>query len=339
MKRLLYSTLFLAFFGGWSTTTKAQDVHFSQYMASPLTLNPAHTGNYTGDWRIFSNYRKQWTAIGEPFTTFDVGFDRQFHRYGHNFNAGLYYIYDEVGPLQLTSNKIYGSVSYQYRILGHQVYLGIQGGYVHKAFSTDQLTFPEQYDHSIGSFNSDLAYTGTNFGQTVSYADINAGIIWSKRFGKYKPEVGFATYHLTRPNESFFDQQSRLPVRKVMHAQVRYQHNDLLAFTPNFMMMGHAKATNLLLGSEVEYRLSQNDFGANYLYGGILWRDGMQRNSDAFVLLGGISIKHFKVGISYDVNISGLVPRTQTRGGPEISIIYISPSTIVKEKTIPCERY
>jgi hypothetical protein len=39
---------------------KGQDIHFSQYYASPLSLNPANTGNYDGDWRLMNSYRQQW---------------------------------------------------------------------------------------------------------------------------------------------------------------------------------------------------------------------------------------------------------------------------------------
>ena len=47
-----------------------QDIHFSQFYSSPLTLNPAYTGNYEGNWRVMSNYRTQWSAIAEPYKTY-----------------------------------------------------------------------------------------------------------------------------------------------------------------------------------------------------------------------------------------------------------------------------
>ena len=38
----------------------AQDIHFSQFYASPLTLNPAMTGFVNGDCRAGVIYRNQW---------------------------------------------------------------------------------------------------------------------------------------------------------------------------------------------------------------------------------------------------------------------------------------
>ena len=45
---------------------KAQDIHFSQYFNSPLSLNPAQTGNFDGNWRIVGNTRDQWRALNYP---------------------------------------------------------------------------------------------------------------------------------------------------------------------------------------------------------------------------------------------------------------------------------
>ena len=52
MRRLL---MFLSFCALLSTA-KSQDIHFSQYYASPLTLNPALTGLHGGDFRAVVNY-------------------------------------------------------------------------------------------------------------------------------------------------------------------------------------------------------------------------------------------------------------------------------------------
>ena len=46
-----------------SGASKAQDVHFTQYFTSPLTLNPAMTGLVPDDIRAAANYRTQWTAV------------------------------------------------------------------------------------------------------------------------------------------------------------------------------------------------------------------------------------------------------------------------------------
>src|SRR4028119_1639286 len=53
----------------------AQDPNFSQFFASPLTLNPALTGKFDGQLRVAGNYRNQWPTINNAFTTYTVSAD------------------------------------------------------------------------------------------------------------------------------------------------------------------------------------------------------------------------------------------------------------------------
>ena len=54
---------------GW-----CQDVHFSQFYQTPLIVNPALTGVFSGDQRGIINYRNQWNDFA-PFTTSSISFD------------------------------------------------------------------------------------------------------------------------------------------------------------------------------------------------------------------------------------------------------------------------
>ena len=59
-----------------ATSAMAQDPHFTQYFASPLTLNPALTGLTQGDLRLAANYRSQWSSVSSnPYVTGTISFD------------------------------------------------------------------------------------------------------------------------------------------------------------------------------------------------------------------------------------------------------------------------
>src|SRR5829696_5002941 len=58
----------------------AQDPNFSQFFASPLTLNPALTGKFDGQYRVAGNYRNQWPTINNAYTTATVSFDASILR-------------------------------------------------------------------------------------------------------------------------------------------------------------------------------------------------------------------------------------------------------------------
>jgi len=54
MKKLLFTVIFC---GVLACASFAQDANFSQFFASPLTLNPALTGKFDGLYRVVGNYR------------------------------------------------------------------------------------------------------------------------------------------------------------------------------------------------------------------------------------------------------------------------------------------
>src|ERR1041385_6461227 len=72
MRKILFSGLFML---ALVKISVAQDPNFSQFFVSPLTLNPALTGKFNGDFRIAGNYRDQWPAISKAFVTSTASFD------------------------------------------------------------------------------------------------------------------------------------------------------------------------------------------------------------------------------------------------------------------------
>src|SRR5262245_10007501 len=92
----------------------AQDLHFSQFMNSPLTTNPANTGFIPGgDYRIGINYRNQWSSVMSiPYKTMSAFGDAQLMQNRDNtgwMGIGGVILRDVAGSGNLTSTKIYGS--------------------------------------------------------------------------------------------------------------------------------------------------------------------------------------------------------------------------------------
>ena len=70
MKKLYYLML-----GGLimlSTDVIGQDIHFSQFYMSPLTLNPALTGVMNCNTRFVGNYRNQWSPVIRGMRTIPI---------------------------------------------------------------------------------------------------------------------------------------------------------------------------------------------------------------------------------------------------------------------------
>src|SRR5258708_16457777 len=73
MRRLIYVLICIIYF--LPEQIQAQDPAFSQFFASPLTLNPALTGKFSGALRAAGNYRNQWPQINNAFITSTISVD------------------------------------------------------------------------------------------------------------------------------------------------------------------------------------------------------------------------------------------------------------------------
>src|SRR5258708_17151995 len=99
----------------------SQDLHFSQFMNSPLLTNPANTGFIPqADYRLGVNYRNQWSAIMTvPYKTMSAWGDVQvFRDRMENGWVGLggVILHDVAGGGNVMSTKFYGLVAYHQMI-------------------------------------------------------------------------------------------------------------------------------------------------------------------------------------------------------------------------------
>src|SRR5438105_3356061 len=111
------NTLLCLLLIGCLFSAKAQDPNFSQFFASPLTLNPALTGKLDGVLRVDRNYRNQWPSIYNAFVTYtasvDAGILKNKIPEFDQFGVGILAFSDKAGqgaPLQ--NNSIGISTAY-----------------------------------------------------------------------------------------------------------------------------------------------------------------------------------------------------------------------------------
>src|SRR5882762_6578663 len=131
-------------------TLKAQDPGFSQFFASPLTLNPALTGKFNGVVRVAGNYRNQWPSINNAFITSTISVDAPIlkNRLPENdtWGLGVMAMTDKTASGILTSNFFSLSTSYHKSLDEdglHQLGVGFQGTYANKSLDGTRLTFED----------------------------------------------------------------------------------------------------------------------------------------------------------------------------------------------------
>lgn len=317
----------------------AQDIHFTQFQAAPLTLNPALTGHFKGDYRITNIHRRQWASISTPFVTNAIAYDRPVYFYRETLAAGAVWVHDQSGFNRLIVNKLLLSVAYRKKYKRHLFAIGFQGGPVRKNTDLSTYSFPDQFDRNNGTFNSGAPTAEPLSNEPITYLDLNVGVIWSSKFGSFEPEVGWAIYHFNQPNESFYGQDFNLPYRQVTSVGGQIHINGSMRVKPQLLYMSQQRASDLLVGGAFEIDVPANDMRVSSMYAGILFRDGFQRNSDAFALQAGLDVGEITAGVSYDINISELQVATNSRGAIELYVTYRSPSTLLKRNALPCDRF
>ncbi|MBN8695709.1 MAG: PorP/SprF family type IX secretion system membrane protein [Bacteroidetes bacterium] len=301
----------------------AQDIHLSQYNASPQNLNPAQTGLFDGDWRLVGNYRSQWSAIPVPYKTFSLSADTRLKTKLKNDvpAAGLLINTDRAGDSRFTTMQVFVSGSYIKKLNSdstHFVSLAIQPGITTKSFDVAALTFDQQWDGD--SYNSSLS-SGENFPKTrITYFDMGAGLayLWRKN-NRTKLNFGVSALHLTKPKQSFFnDNNIQLDMKFNVSALAQIPVAAKLDVMPSFLYQNQGKFNETLIGLFGKYHLTPINGQETAVSLGAFYR-----LKDAFILAANMDYRNFNVGVSYDVNTSKLIEATNRRGGFEISVIYI----------------
>lgn len=316
----------------------SQDIHFSQYYFSPLSLNPANTGNYKGPFRVFGNYRSQWRDISSAYNTFSAGGDFNIYPNGQQVSGGLIFINDKSGG-NLQIMKIMPSAAIHKKMSGYDVSFGIQPGFVVKSIDFYSHSFPNQFNISTGTFDNSLPNIENSVVQKFSYLDLNSGFNISKKMGNFEPELSVAFFHLNKPKESFLSNTNKLKIRQTYNVNLNYYLNDKIILKGYTMYGLTTKVSDWVSGFNVEYILLKNNFFTNSVFGGFMWRDGINRNADAGILTAGINYSNYTIGFSYDVTMSKLKTAVDNKGAFEIAIIYKAKNTRLNKIEIPCERY
>ena len=315
----------------------AQDPHFSQFYASPLTLNPAFTGKFDGQWRLAVNHRDQWPSIPKAYVTtsgsFDFGIMKDKLPPGDVFGIGISGLSDASANDQLKLN--YGSLSVSYhKALDEDGYntigAGFQGTYSSLTLDEGKLTFEDMLrQNGFTGARTDFLNNGNN----QNYVDLNAGILFSgSSNGNNNYYAGVSVYHVNRPKVGFKEQNYYLANRITLHGGGSIPVADALTLNASFIYQSQNKASETTLGGALSYALNNDETNPSNIFVG-----SWVRLNDALIPYVGLEVNGLRIGASYDVNISSLKTATASRGGSEFSVIYIKRKT--ETKGIPCPKF
>lgn len=340
--RKIYAVIALVCLVGFKSI--AQDIHFSQYYAAPITLNPALTANINGVFRVAANYRNQWFTIPvlnsvAPYQTYQASFDMPIlrERLGNDgFGFGGAFYTDKAGDGALTTFSGMASIAYHKAVDRYgraRISLGIQAGVVSKQIKINNLIFENQLDNF--GWNPSLPNGETNFSnKNILYPDVNIGALWSHAPKEtFRYYVGFSMNHLSRPKESFLnDSRNRLNFlyKAQAGAEIFLNRDYSFSLSPTFLFMLQSNAQQYNFGLGLNYWINDNVA----IFGG-----GLYRVKDAVILNLGVEVYNARIGLSYDINHSDLRTASRAQGALEISAVYVfkkeRPGSIQYEKYCP----
>jgi len=342
LKHLLIYSLLLFTTG----VLHAQDIHWTQFTMSPLTLNPAFTGDFEGTFRIGGLYRDQYNFVsgrnpgGKGFRTpsFFVDVPIITLRKRDWVSAGIVAYADKAGTGGLTNSGYLASGSYHLSLdkkSTRYLVAGIQFGSVTREIKDRQdLTFADNI------INGTPGATSIDFNKipedAQSYSVTNFGLMYRAATDKKtNMNIGLAVSYITRPDGGITTAGSGTgaggrfirPLKTTFHGQMDRKVNDKLTIYPAFIFQNSAKVNEIAVQAMGGYALKFKDKDLQ-AKAGLGYRVG-----DAVQILLGANYDDWQFGLAYDLTASGLTSSNNARGGFELAINKIIK--VYKQPTVP----
>ncbi len=317
-----------------SLNTKAQDPHYSQYFNSPLTLNPAFTGYYDGVHRLATNFRNQWLSAGTPFTTTSVSFDTRLFQGRLDksmLGIGVVLMNDRTSSGAYNSNYASLSAAYHQSLdeEGTQhLAIGFQGSMGSRMLDYNQISFTSQF--SSRGFDLSLSNTEDFITQRAVYNDINVGAMYNYLKDRKRIFLGTSLYHINQPRMTFLGNDAyTLPSRFTVHGGSSFLVGVKGELYLSALYIKQGVATKTVVGAAYGVSLQERN-DENVFYLGLFYR-----SKDAIYPYIGYLFNDLQIGISYDLNTSGIQDSSRRNRSFELSVKYHFFDPNVARKAMP----
>ncbi|MFT4204129.1 MAG: PorP/SprF family type IX secretion system membrane protein [Chitinophagaceae bacterium] len=304
---------------------KAQDPHFSQYFAAPLTINPALAGKFDGDFRANANFRNQWSNIDNGYKTFTGSVDMPILKNRIDDRDRL-----AVGVSGYTDKSARGAVNLNYFSITsafhkgldtegwQQIGLGLQATYADMVINTSRLRFADQIT-PYGFTN----LSEENFNNTLKnhYFDVNAGLLYTYSTSEDNNYyIGTSMYHINRPKQNFTIGDFQIAPRYTFHGGGYFPAGDQKYLHLSALHSRQSGTNETLIGGALQFQISDP---YNTLTNTNFFAGGWIRLNDAVIPYIGLEYYNVRLGITYDINTSNTKTVVQGRNGLELSLQYV----------------
>jgi len=298
---------------------------------APLAINPALTGAFNGTYRLTGVYRGQWTSVGNfgdgyltPHVSIDVPLLSGLLMENDWIGVGLSILSDNAGSSNFKSGFAGTGATYHMGFddeYSQVLSIGFQYGAENKSFNGQEIRTPsvlfgneperlvlDEKGDTRSVSNGSIAI-GVTYKATINDdGDIWRGGLAMKGIGSSKgsfissDSISQNRTNLTKPTLIGFGEASLMMAERVR-------------LNPAVIFQTNSGFSTLALQATADYLLNAKK--RQILTGGLGYRVG-----DSVNLIGGIQIKDVKVGLAYDLTVSGFSDATRN-GAFEISVGYI----------------
>lgn len=287
----------------------SQDPVFSQFYNAHLLMNAAMAGQTHGPM-IQMNYRNQWPAIDQIYSTYSLSYDQYIDKLKSGLGINL--LTDNAGNGTLRNTAITGFYSYKIKIKNETfIKGGLEFGFSNMSLDWDKLVFGDAINSRFGTIGTSAEIPGDNLSQ--NFLTVGAGMVLSSPYYY----VGLSLKNLNTPDISFLTigANNFVPTRISFHAGtqiiIREGNKNTLPtlISPNIMFQRQGGFNQLNVGSYIE---------VNKFHGGLWFRHSLF-NGDALITSFGVRHDFFKIAYSFDYTTSRLGIRQG--GSHEIGIV------------------
>lgn len=296
-----------------------QDPYYSQYYNNPIYYNPAMTG-LTNGMKVRLSYRNQWPQYSHDLKNYGFTMDVAERFLPGAGGVGLIFDTSKEGKGLIKRTMVGGTLATRIRMSRNWVsQLGGMVAYVQKSIDRDDFIWSDQLDGRHG-----LLYPYSSFEgfaeQYIGYADISLGYVAHYEEEYKSLTLGAAVHHLLKPNESFYNLETRVPRKYVLSADmVIFQISNPkqgFKFNPGILYENQAGFNTFTLGINVS---------KSVLFAGGWYRNKQSQiyNYQSLILVAGINIpmvnkySRMKLMYSYDISVTEM---NGTGGTHEITL-------------------
>lgn len=306
-----------------NNAASAQDPNFSQFIASPLSINPALTSNGESSWRAMSNVRTQWVGIGSSYITQSLSVDGKLKKLDDDNYLGIGGMVIAEKAMDGIFKSTYININTAYHLSldnkGNGLAVGL--GYINNNTRIDfsQLSFDQQLS-SIG-FDRTLPAGEPSLSNATSFSSACAGIMYTYDNDNTFLNLGAAGYRFVKSNRSVLDDKTQyISPRYDIHADFGTALNERVNLNVSAVHMIQNGTSNTSIGTSFGLVQNSNDFNSEQLR--MLNLGMFYKVGNAIIPYVGYNYNAFQFGFSYDVNVSSVKSGSMSARSFEISFMY-----------------